>query len=333
MSALGRLFSWGNAFEHPVTVGIVAAVSGVLVLAPLLILVVNKLARPEAKLKRELWLRYLSWVVLAPAIALPILAGPGWTVVAVTALGLLCYAEFARATGLFREKLLSAIVVLGILAVNFAALDNWYAFFVALFPLCVGAIAVGTIFLDRPKGYIQRVALALLGFTLFGAALAHLSMFAHDANYRPILLLLFFAVELNDIFAFCVGKPLGRHKLAPNTSPGKTVEGSIGALILTTMLTAVLGHFVFKGTALDAWPLLILLGVTISVLGQLGDLTLSSIKRDLGIKDMASTIPGHGGVLDRFNSMLLVAPAVFHLANYVLPAVAHGQPQRVITGG
>lgn len=332
MSTMDRLFGWRHAFDHPVSLGIVCSVAGILLVAPLLILLVTRVTKPRPEFRKELWDRYKSWLVIAPAIALPILAGAAWTIVAVTILGLLCYAEFARATGLFREKLLSALVVLGILGMNFAALDNWYALFIALFPLYIGLIVVGTIVKDKPRGYIQRIALAILGFALFGGALAHLSFFANDANYRPILLMLFLCVELNDIFAFCVGKTFGKHKLAPNTSPGKTIEGSIGALVLTTALAAVIGHFVFRGTALDSWPLLVLLGLIISVVGQLGDLTLSSIKRDLGIKDMAATIPGHGGVLDRFNSVLLVAPAVFHLAHYVLPAVGYGQAQRIITG-
>lgn len=333
MNTMDRLFGWRHALDHPVSLAIVCVVAGVLLLSPLLILVTTRATSAKPEFRKELWDRYKSWLVIAPAIALPILAGAAWTIIAVTILGLLCYAEFARATGLFREKLLSALVVLGILGMNFAALDHWYALFMALIPLMIGLIVVGTIPQDKPSGYIQRVALAILAFALFGGALAHLSMFANDANYRPILLSLFLAVELNDIFAFCVGKALGKRKLAPHTSPGKTIEGSIGALILTTALMTLLGHFVFQGTAMDRWPLLILLGVIISVVGQLGDLTLSSIKRDLGIKDMAATIPGHGGVLDRFNSMLLVAPAVFHLAHYVLPAVGVGQAQRIITGG
>lgn len=331
MTSSERLFGWQHAFDHPVTIVIVCVVAGALALTPLAILAVSR--RADEKLRRELWERWRSWLIITPCIVLPILAGGAWTILAVTVLSLLCYAEFARATGLFREKAISALVVLGILAQNFAALDNWYAFFMALIPICFGVLAVGTIFLDRPKGYIQRVALGVFAYGLFGVALAHLSFFANEPNYRPILLSLFMAVELNDIFAFCVGKPLGRHKLAPNTSPGKTIEGSLGALVLTTALMATLGHFVFAGSDLDVWPLLLLLGVLVSIVGMLGDLTLSSIKRDLGIKDMAATIPGHGGVLDRFNSMLLVAPAVFHLCNYVLPGIGLDQPRRIITGG
>jgi phosphatidate cytidylyltransferase len=77
--------------------------------------------------------------------------------------------------------------------------------------------------------------------------------------------------------------------------------------------------------------LLLFLGVLVSVAGQCGDLMLSSIKRDIGIKDMGAALPGHGGIMDRFNSLLLVAPAVFHLINYVV-GIAEGQPTRLITG-
>ena len=78
----------------------------------------------------------------------------------------------------------------------------------------------------------------------------------------------------------------------------------------------LLGHGVFLGTPMDRWWLLLVLGLLVSVAAQAGDLMLSSIKRDLGIKDMGVTLPGHGGVLDRFNSLLLVAPSVFHLVGY-----------------
>ena len=88
----------------------------------------------------------------------------------------------------------------------------------------------------------------------------------------------------------------------------------------------------FRGTALDRPGCLILLGVIISVVGQLGDLMLSSVKRDLGIKDMGVTIPGHGGLLDRFNSLILVAPAAFHYIGYFL-GIGLDQEARIFTGG
>ena len=95
-------------------------------------------------------------------------------------------------------------------------------------------------------------------------------------------------------------------------SPGKTVAGAVGALVLTTLLVAFLGHFVFLHTDMDRFGKLIALGFLISGLGQLGDLILSSIKRDVGIKDIGTIIPGHGGLLDRFDSLILVPPVVYH---------------------
>jgi phosphatidate cytidylyltransferase len=311
-----RLVSYEHAFDHPVTGIVTVALAVVLLAVPLVILLLARLGRIGPSQRAELTRRYKSWLVLIPLMLVPILLGAAWTIAAVLALSLLCYREYARATGLFREKMISLVVVLGILAVTFAVADHWYGFFEALFPLTVGLIAVTGILPDQPKGYIQRVALGVLGFVLFGSSLGHLGYFANDKNYRPILLLILLAVEANDVFAYVAGKTLGRRKLAPNTSPNKTVGGALGALVLTTLLVVVLGRYVFAETELDSLPHLVTLGAIISVVGQLGDLMLSSIKRDLGLKDMGSTIPGHGGLLDRFDSLILVAPAVFHYLHY-----------------
>jgi phosphatidate cytidylyltransferase len=325
-----------NAFAHPVTQGIVLATGGVLLLAALAIGAMTLLGRGTPAFRRELWLRYGSWLVLLPLMFGPVLLGRAWTIGAVTLLGLLCLGEFARATGLFREYLTTAVVALGIVAVGFAALDNWYRLFVALWPLTTVVILVATIPLDRPAGYIQRNALAIFAFMLLGVGLGHLGYMANDPGYRPLVLMLLAAVALNDVAAFTFGKLLGRRlfggrKLVPNTSPNKTVAGALGALCTTTALVAYLGSLIFAGTPMAHPALLIFLGVLVSVAGQCGDLMLSSIKRDIGIKDMGAALPGHGGIMDRFNSLLLVAPAVFHLINYVV-GITEGQPTRLITG-
>jgi phosphatidate cytidylyltransferase len=319
------------AFAHPVTVWIVSATLGVVAGAAAVIGALSASGRVKPELRRELWLRLGSWCVLLPVMLGPVLAGREFTVAAVTLLGLACYREYARATGLFRERLLSAVVVLGILFANFAALDHWYGFFVALWPLSVCLIAVASIPLDRPSGYVQRVGLAVLGYMLFGAGLAHLGYMANDPHYRPIVLLLLTAVALNDVAAFTCGKLIGGPKLLPATSPNKTVSGAVGALIVTTTLVAFVGGHVFAGTAMAQWHWLILFGILVSAGGQLGDLMLSSIKRDIGIKDMGVVLPGHGGILDRFNSLLLVAPAAFHLIGYFV-GFGLDQPKRLITG-
>jgi phosphatidate cytidylyltransferase len=288
--------------------------------------------RGTPELRRELWLRTASWCLLLPLMMGPVLLGREWVIAAVTLLGLACLREFDRATGLFRERLVAAIVVAGILAVNFAALDHWYGFFVALWPLTVGVIIVGTIPRDRPAGYVQRTALGVFAYMLFGAGLAHLSFMANEPGYRPILLMLLTTVALSDVAAFTFGKLVGGPKLLPATSPNKSISGAVGALCVTTILVAVLSSFIFAGTPLAQWHWLLLLGVIVGVGAQAGDLMLSSIKRDIGIKDMGTILPGHGGVLDRFNSLLLVAPAAFHFIQFFV-GFGMGQPARLVTGG
>ncbi len=326
-----RLFGFRHAFDDRVTFVLTLTVLVLLMVAPLLIFVVTRAANSTSGKRKELWDRYRSWIWLALFILIPILAGAFWTILAVATLSFLCYREYARITGLFRERTISLIVVIGILFITFAALDNWYRLFVALFPLTVALIATGGLIPDQPKGYIQRVGLGVLGFALFGSALGNLGYMANDWNYRPILLLIIFAAELNDIFAYICGYLFGHRKFVPNTSPNKTVAGALGAIVLTTPLFALGAHFVSFGTALDTPVRLLGLGVIVSVVGQFGDLMLSSIKRDLGLKDTAKLIPGHGGILDRFDSLILVAPAVFHYVNYFV-GFAAGQPQRIFSG-
>lgn len=326
-----RLFGWQHAFAQPPTVLLLGIVLGILLLTPVAILLIDRCQGLEASQRTELWRRWASWLVLVVLMAAPILLGAAWTILAVTALSLLCYREFARATGLFREKFTSILVVVGILLVGGAVLDHWYYLFVALFPLTVAAMACFQVVLDRPEGYLQRVALGILGFTFFGSALGHLGYLANDEHYRPLVLLVLVAVELNDVAAYVSGKLFGRRKLCPRTSPNKTVAGAVGAVLGTTLFVVAVGWQVFAGTPLEHVGRLTVLGIIISVVGQLGDLVLSSIKRDLGLKDLGATIPGHGGLLDRFDSLIFVAPAVFHFVSYFV-GIGLQQPICIFSG-
>ncbi|MEO3473060.1 phosphatidate cytidylyltransferase [Roseomonas sp. CAU 1739] len=319
-------------FAHPVTIGIVAATVAVVLVAFAVIGVMTITGRGTPELRRELWLRTGSWCLLLPLMMGPVLLGREWVIGAVTLLGLACLREFDRATGLFRETLIAGIVVVGILVANFAALDHWYGFFVALWPLTVGVIVIGTLPLDRPAGYVQRVALGILAYMLFGAGLAHLSFMANEPGYRPILLMLLTTVALSDVAAFTFGKLIGGPKLLPATSPNKSIAGAVGALTVTTLLVATLAFFIFRGTPMAQPHWLLIFGFIVGIGAQAGDLMLSSIKRDIGIKDMGTILPGHGGVLDRFNSLLLVAPAAFHFIQFFV-GFGMGQPARLITGG
>lgn len=311
-----RLFGWRDAFAHPVTLAITIAVAAVLIIAYGAIWLLHRRGRTSPELHAELLRRVYSWAVMAPLLIVPILLGAAWAIMGIALLALLCFREFARATGLFRDHWICAVVVLGIGTIMLAALDHWYGFFAALPALGTVLIAIVGILPDEPKGYIQRVGLGTIGFLLFGVCLGHLGYMANDSAFRPILLLVLATVEMNDVFAFIAGKTVGHRRLTPKTSPKKTVGGALGALVLTTSLVAVIGHYVFAGSGVDTVPRLLGLGLIVSLAGQFGDLMLSSIKRDIGLKDMGATIPGHGGLLDRFDSLLLVAPAVFHYVGF-----------------
>jgi len=225
-----RLTDYERAFEHPVTLGALIAVVAVLAGSVVLAWLLFRLGKIDARLYGEVFLRWKSWLVLVLVMVAPILLGPLWVIGAVAILSILCYREYARATGLTDEKAINGVVVAGILAATFAALDNYPRLFFATAALTVGLIGVVTIPQDRPPGYLRRVAGGALGFLLFGYSLAYVGYIANDRNYRPILILILLSVESNDVFAFCVGKLIGGPKLLPKTSPGKTVAGSVGAL-------------------------------------------------------------------------------------------------------
>jgi phosphatidate cytidylyltransferase len=311
-----RYLDFATAFEPGSFRTLALLIGGIFTFATVVIAALHLAGKLKPEKSRELKLRMWSWAAIILIFMVPISAGQVPVMVAMTALSLFCFNEYARAVGLFREKTMYAICAVGILLVNLAAADRWYNFFNALSILtCVVLSGLG-IWKDQPKGYTQRVGLAVFGFMFFGYGLAHVSYLANDPNFRGIITFLILSTELNDVFAYVTGHLFGRKKLAPNTSPGKTIAGSIGALILTTALAGCVGPLIFAGTQMANVWLCLPLGLIISTSGQLGDLMLSSVKRDIGVKDLGSVIPGHGGFLDRFDSLVLVAPAAFHFINY-----------------
>lgn len=332
MTATERLFDGLQAFNHPVTVGIVATIAIGLLAASALLRGLQGTRRIDEATYRELRARTRSWYVLSAAMVLPILLGAAWVCGAFLLLSLFCFREYARATGLNAARTEMVSVVVAIMVTYVAVLDHWMGLFTASWALGIGLILVVGLLPDHPQGYLRRVALATVGFALFGISLGHLAFISNDILFRPILLWLLLCIELNDVFAYLTGKMFGRRKLLPNTSPNKTIAGAIGAVVLTTLLAAFIGRYVFRDTTLERFPHLIVLGLLISIFGQCGDLVVSSIKRDLGIKDMSAVIPGHGGLLDRFDSLLIVTPCVFHYINYFKSnGIGWDQPARIIT--
>ncbi len=140
--------------------------------------------------------------------------------------------------------------------------------------------------------------------------LAFQSNAAGEVSFNYLLpLSLFIFLWVNDTGAYCCGSLLGRHKLFPRVSPGKSWEGSIGGAIFVIIAAAVIGYLVGGMEGGYSIPVWIGLGLTVVVFGTLGDLVESLFKRTLGIKDSGNILPGHGGMLDRFDSSLMAIPA------------------------
>lgn len=320
------LTSTTGALAHPATricVGIAAAaVVGMLAAGP----VWARIARPEVA--RDIKIRTLTWAVLAPITFAAVLTAPLTLILFTAALGLLCHREFARVTGLHREHLTSAVVVVGVLlsaGLTLSGADEGVRNLAQAGVLA--GLCVLNILPDRPEGYIRRCALGAGSFMLFGVGLQRLAELREIRGLpdaRALACVLLVTVQMNDVFAYCTGRALsarlGGAKWFRTTSPGKTVAGHLGAIALTTPLAAWLLSLALRGSALDRGPHLAALALIIAVGGQLGDLLISSVKRDVGVKDMGALLPGHGGVLDRCNSLLLVIPLVYHYARRVLEA-------------
>ena len=331
MTTAERLFDPSITLDEPIAIITVCIIIAALVFTPAITLILQSLNRISETLSHEILIRTRSWAIISLLVIGPILLGAAWAIAMVYAIAIFCYIEYARMTGLFRDRLVSWSVLIGITLIHFAVLDHWYGLFVALGPLVMLLIAITSILNDKPKGYVQRVALATFGFFLFGVCLGHMAYLANSPLFRSLMLILLLGVALNDIYAFIFGKLFGNRKLCPNTSPNKTIAGSLGAIIATTATVLALGLLVLPHAQTMRWPHLILGGIMISICGQLGDLMLSSIKRDVGVKDTGKIIPGHGGLLDRVDSLLLTAPAVFHFIGY-FEGIGLDMPTHIITG-
>jgi phosphatidate cytidylyltransferase len=293
-----------------------AIVGGLLATAGMLLTIMSLLGKNVS----SAWSSYRGWLVMVPIVMGTIFLGRSATIIGITLLALFGFREFARATGLYSDWLMTGTVYVGIVLLGLVAhlIDprlkgpGWYGMFMALPVYVIGAVLLVPILRNRSKGQLQQVALAIVGFVYFGWMFSHLGYLANSPHAYGYLLYLLFAVEINDVAAYTCGKLFGRHKLRENISPNKTLEGSLGAIVISMSIPWLMS---FSFPHFD--PIhLILAGLIVGVGGQLGDLVISYIKRDIGIKDMGSVIRGHGGILDRVDSMIFVAPIFFHMVRW-----------------
>jgi len=267
------------------------------------------------------WKSFRGWLIMIPLIVGAILLGREATILFLGVVAMVGFTEFARATGLYRDWLITGLVYVGIAGLTVLTLISppdeprlvgWYGMFMALPVYVVAGILLMPILRDRTKGQLQLVALGMVGFIYVGWMFGHLAFLMNGRNGAGWVLFLLFSVPLCDVSAFTFGKIFGRHKMRPNISPNKTWEGSVGALAVGMALPWIF-RFSLPGFGVRE---LILAGLIVGAGSQLGDLSISVIKRDIGIKDMGTLIEGHGGVLDRIDSLIYVAPLFFHMTRF-----------------
>ncbi|MFZ5634817.1 MAG: phosphatidate cytidylyltransferase [Bacillota bacterium] len=172
-------------------------------------------------------------------------------------------------------------------------------------PVVVLLLLVGVV---RYPALMPGDVLAGLGGTLYIGLFIYFYLIRTLSGGLAWILVMLVGTWAGDTAAYIVGKKMGRRKLAPKLSPGKTVEGALGG-IGGSVLGSVLIYLFYRPAPLYA---VVVLGVLVGLFGLLGDLFESSLKRTAGIKDTSRIIPGHGGVLDRFDSMIFTAPAVYY---------------------
>ncbi|MGW4562587.1 phosphatidate cytidylyltransferase [Streptomyces sp. NPDC004561] len=163
---------------------------------------------------------------------------------------------------------------------------------------------------EPPEGYLKDVTAGVFAafYVPFLATFVSMMLAADDGPWRVLTFLLLTVVS--DTGAYAVGWRFGKHKLAPRISPGKTREGLVGAVLFAMVVGALCMQFLIDD---GTWWQGLLLGLAVAASATLGDLGESMIKRDLGIKDMGTLLPGHGGIMDRLDSLLPTAPVVWLL--------------------
>lgn len=154
---------------------------------------------------------------------------------------------------------------------------------------------------------LEDMTATLLGIMYVGFLSYHIVLI--DKSENPVLIwLVFLAAFGTDIMAYFTGMAIGKHKLCPNLSPKKSVEGAVGGVVGSVIFCGIFGWLVLPEELIEC----LIIGGLGSVAAQLGDLSASAFKRQMGIKDYGKLIPGHGGILDRFDSVMFTAPMVYY---------------------
>ena len=285
---------------------VISLIIGLLVTASLILFLVKKIF-PKTNIS-ELAARTRSWWIMAGMFIGAVFISYNISYFFLAFLSFIAFRELYSVLG-FREADRGALFW-GILAIPiqyYLAYLAWYGAFIIFIPVVMFLVLpLRLVLKGDTHGITKSMALLqwILMLSVFGIShLAYLlslpELPGFSSGGRGLLLFLVFLTEINDVMQFIWGKLLGRHKILPKISPNKTWEGFLGFL-----------------TPLSA-PNVILVSALIAIAGFSGDVVISAIKRDKGIKDMGNSIPGHGGVFDRIDSLAYTAPVFFHLVYYI----------------
>lgn len=198
---------------------------------------------------------------------------------------------------------------------------NWLVMFYLFVPLYMFLlIPVRMVTIGENEGFLKACGTIHWGLMTTVYALGYLMMYlALPVDKNPVgggvglLLFVLFITVFNDFAQFVWGKSIGQHKIIPKVSPNKTWEGFVGGVITTSILAAILAPYLTPLTIHQG----VFAGFALSIAGFLGDVIMSAIKRDLGVKDSGTLLPGHGGILDRLDSLIFTAPLFFHYVVYL----------------
>ena len=257
--------------------------------------------------------RIIAAAVLIPVLILMTLVAPKWIAAVLWGLMMsIAVYELLFGTGLVRHPrlvLYSALMAFAVAMWSyFEAIHGYAVLGVLLFSLLLFA----EMMMDHVKVRFEMLCMCLFAGVLMPGLLCALVRILTMSIGRYVIMIPFVIAFLSDSGAYFVGLKFGKHKLAPVVSPHKTIEGALGGLVVG-MASMILYAFVLdllpRGLQVN-YALALLYGFLGSLAGMLGDLCFSVIKRQTGIKDYGNLIPGHGGILDRFDSMMTVAPLI-----------------------
>lgn len=174
--------------------------------------------------------------------------------------------------------------------------------------------------LSYPKYEAKHIMSAFFGMFYVGIMLSYVYQIRVLENGLYLAFLIFICSWGCDTCAYCVGMLIGKHKMSPILSPKKSIEGAVGGVLGTALLTAIYAY-VFRaqmGIEYVEIIILVIISAIAALISMVGDLTASAIKRNYDIKDYGKLIPGHGGIMDRFDSMMITAPIIYYLATWFM---------------